>query len=77
MTKFPIQQEQNKKKRQYFRKCGFCNNRQEQSTMLRTNKSPNGWSCKHCYRLIHKSSYVNSNYHECMDYITSHDNDIW
>ncbi len=78
MTKFLVKQEQNKKKRQYFRKCGFCNNRYEQSDMVRTNKSPNGWSCKHCYLStldLYNHSYVS--YHESMDYITSHDNDIW
>lgn len=36
-------------KRKYIRKCGICNNRQEQSKMIRDNGSPNGWICKDCY----------------------------
>ena len=38
-----------KKKRKYFRKCGCCQDRHEQSEMVRTNESPNGWFCKQCY----------------------------
>lgn len=38
-----------KKKRKYFRKCGCCGYREEQSVMIRTNKSPNGWFCLDCY----------------------------
>ena len=38
-----------KKKRKYFRKCGCCGDRHEQSEMVRTDKSPNGWFCKYCY----------------------------
>ena len=31
-----------KKKRKYYRKCGVCGERHEQSEMLRTINSPNG-----------------------------------
>lgn len=37
------------KKRKYFRKCGICGERHEQSEMIRTNNSPNGWICWECY----------------------------
>lgn len=39
-----------KKKRKYFRKCGVCGDRHEQSEMIRDNGSPNGWICEECYR---------------------------
>lgn len=38
-----------KKKRKYYRKCGACGRRLEQSLLIRTNKSPNGWFCNDCY----------------------------
>jgi predicted RNA-binding protein YlxR (DUF448 family) len=38
-----------KKKRKYFRKCGICGQRHEQSDMVRTNESPNGWICIKCW----------------------------
>lgn len=38
----------NKKKRNYFRKCGICGERHEQRTMIRTDESPNGWLCYEC-----------------------------
>lgn len=41
--------EQKNKKRKYFRKCGVCGKRQEQSDMVRTNKSDNGWMCEDCW----------------------------
>ena len=34
-----------KKKRKYYRKCGLCGDRHEQSKMIRTYNSPNGWIC--------------------------------
>ena len=37
------------KKRKYYRKCGVCNEQHEQSEMIRTENSPNGWICKDCY----------------------------
>lgn len=37
------------KKRKYYRKCGICGCRHEQSEMVRTNLSPNGWLCHDCY----------------------------
>lgn len=36
------------KKRRYFRKCGVCGERWEQSDMIRTDNSPNGWICHEC-----------------------------
>ena len=38
----------NKKKRKYIRKCGICGIRLEQSEMIRTEASPNGWVCHDC-----------------------------
>lgn len=38
-----------KKKRKYYRKCGICGKRDEQSNMVRTDESPNGWLCQQCY----------------------------
>ena len=35
-------------KRKYYRKCGLCSERHEQSEMIRTECSPNGWICKEC-----------------------------
>ena len=43
----------NKKKRKYFRKCGVCGERHEQSEMIRTDQSPNWWICFDCYNLVH------------------------
>ena len=37
------------KKRKYYRKCGVCGCRHEQSEMIRTDKSPNGWICVDCW----------------------------
>ena len=42
-----------KKKRKYFRKCGVCGERHEQSDMIRTACSPNGWICLDCHRAEH------------------------
>lgn len=39
----------NKKKRKYYRKCGICGFVHEQSDMIRTDLSPNGWMCHNCY----------------------------
>lgn len=36
------------KKRKYFRKCGVCGARYEQSEMVRDIYSPNGWICHDC-----------------------------
>ena len=36
------------KRRVYIRKCGFCEKRDNQSHLLRTDISPNGWSCHDC-----------------------------
>lgn len=40
------------KKRKYYRKCGICGKRDEQSNMVRTDESPNGWLCSRCYEEI-------------------------
>lgn len=42
-----------KKKRKYYRKCGVCGDRYEQSEMLRTDNSPNGWLCFDCHNAKH------------------------
>ena len=42
-----------KKKRKYYRKCGVCSERHEQSEMIRTNNSPNGWLCVECHLHFH------------------------
>ena len=42
-----------KKKRKYYRKCGVCGDRYEQSEMLRTDNSPNGWLCLDCHNTKH------------------------
>lgn len=49
---------ENIKKRKYFRKCGLCGERHEQSDMLRTNESPNGWMCLHCHVGEHTEYYI-------------------
>lgn len=41
------------KKRKYIRKCGCCGDRHEQSEMIRTDESPNGWVCQECYSNIY------------------------
>lgn len=41
------------KKRKYFRECGVCGQRHEQSEMIRTDESPNGWVCRDCYSRIY------------------------
>ena len=47
-----------KKPRKYFRKCGICGDRHEQSEMIRTNESPNGWLCVHCHQDAHTHYYA-------------------
>ncbi len=37
-----------KKPRKYYRKCGVCKERHEQSEMQRDEDSPNGWICQDC-----------------------------
>ena len=36
----------NNKSRKYYRKCGECGSRHEQSEMIRTDLSDNGWLCQ-------------------------------
>ena len=45
----PKRTKPNKKKRKYFRKCGVCGERLDQSEMIRTDQSSNGWICADCY----------------------------
>lgn len=42
-----------KKKRKYFRKCGICTEHYEQSEMIQTYNSSNGWICAGCQQKIH------------------------
>ena len=44
---------QKRKKRKYVRKCGVCGERHEQSHMIRTDASPNGWVCFECHTQLH------------------------
>lgn len=41
------------KKRKYYRKCGMCGERHEQSEMHRDYCSPNGWICDECENDLH------------------------
>ena len=41
-----------KKKRKYFRKCGCCGARYEQSEMIRTLCTDSGWICQECFNEI-------------------------
>lgn len=52
-----MQKTRAKKKRKYFRKCGICGERLEQSKMVRTDDSPNGWLCHPCNIDIHATWY--------------------
>lgn len=45
------------KKRKYIRKCGHCGERYEQSDMIRTDESPNGWLCENCYECTQDVDY--------------------
>lgn len=38
-----------RKPRKYIRKCGFCGVCHEQSNMIRTHRSANGWVYLECY----------------------------
>lgn len=42
-----------KKKRKYYRKCGVCGERYEQSDMKRTLNSPTGYLCYECIGAEH------------------------
>lgn len=41
------------KKRKYYRKCGICGERYEQSEMVRDECSPTGWICFDCCMGVH------------------------
>lgn len=41
------------KKRKYYRKCGICGERFEQSEMVRDEGSPTSWICVDCHMVIH------------------------
>ena len=47
-----------KKKRKYYRKCGACGERHEQSEMYRDRGSPNGWLCQICHQEKHTEYYI-------------------
>ena len=50
-----------KKNRKYYRHCGMCDEKFEQSEGLRTNYSPNGWLCPDCafkYEQEHLHHYL-------------------
>lgn len=53
-----MEQKKKKKKRKYFRKCGVCGERDEQSNMIRTNDSENGWMCESCYTDTHMHEII-------------------
>lgn len=42
-----------KKMRKYYRRCGICGERHEQSEMERNEASPTGWICGDCCMGIH------------------------
>lgn len=42
-----------KPKRKYYRVCGICEEKDEQTQMIRTEASPNGWLCFECYHKEH------------------------
>lgn len=41
------------KKRKYYRRCGICGERFEQSEMARDEGSPTGWLCVDCHMAQH------------------------
>lgn len=43
-----------KKKRKYYRKCGCCGARYEQSEMIRTLHTDSGWICRDCFDEINE-----------------------
>lgn len=47
-----------KKARKYYRKCGVCGKRFEQSVMVRDDGSPNGWLCMDCHIDKHLEYYL-------------------
>ena len=47
-----------KKKRKYYRKCGVCGERHEQSEMHRDEGSQNGWLCQDCHQKKHTAYYI-------------------
>lgn len=43
-----MKQKHGPRNRKYFRVCGICGEKHEQSEMIRTDESPNGWMCQEC-----------------------------
>lgn len=41
-------------KRKYYRKCGICGEKHEQSEMIRDGKSPTGYICMECEEHMNK-----------------------
>ena len=39
--------------RKYYRACGICGERCDQSDMVRTDESPTGWLCVDCHMAQH------------------------
>lgn len=37
------------KRRKYYRKCGICGERYEQSEMVRNSRASSGWLCVDCH----------------------------
>ncbi len=50
LTKKQLQRriQRDRHRRKYYCKCGICGERYEQSEMIRTDESPNGWICEDC-----------------------------
>lgn len=46
------------KGRKYYRKCGICGQRDEQSNMIRTYEVDNGWCCVDCWENCHADSII-------------------
>ena len=61
-----MQRPQKKPKRKYYRKCGLCDERHEQSEMLRVKEalSPNGWICRNCFEDIARRYIFDEDYDE-------------
>lgn len=45
-----------KPKRKYYRKCGICGERFEQSEMVRDKGSETGWLCVDCHMKEHSEN---------------------
>lgn len=61
-----MQRSKKKPKRKYYRKCGLCGNRQEQSDMIRVKNevSENGWACRLCFQDLARKYFAELDYEE-------------